>query len=120
VIGTAAVAVSTCIGSMLLEAPTHPSVYVSSAIGCVVAPYTAIQQEKITQVEALSQTNERLTEEVQELQEENVRLQTQVNDLEQSVHQYVYYKHNVHLHSCTMYDIYILTLVLLLVILYIL
>lgn len=90
VTGTAAVAVSTCIGSMLLEAPTQPSVYVSSAIGCLVAPYTAIQQEKITQVEALTETNERLTSQLKELHDENARLQTQVHDLEQSVVQYVH------------------------------
>jgi hypothetical protein len=89
VTGTAAVAVSTCIGSMLLEAQ-QPSVYVSSAIGCLVAPYTAVQQEKITQVEALTETNERLTNQVQELHDENTRLQTQVHDLEQSLVQYVH------------------------------
>jgi hypothetical protein len=99
VTGTAVIAVSTCIGSMLLEAPVHPSVYVSSAIGCIVAPYSAIQQEKITQVEALSQTNERLTTEAQELHEENIRLQTQVNDLEQSV---------VQLRSYTIYSVHTL------------
>jgi demethoxyubiquinone hydroxylase (CLK1/Coq7/Cat5 family) len=83
VAGTAAVAFSTSIAAMLLE--HNPSVYVSGGIGCVVAPYAAIQQEKITQVEALKQTNERLTEEVQQLQDENVRLQNAANELESSV-----------------------------------
>jgi hypothetical protein len=84
VAGAAAVGFSTSIAAMLLE-HNNPSVYVSGGIGCVVAPYAAIQQEKITQVEALKQTNERLTDEVQQLQDENVRLQAAAKDLESSV-----------------------------------
>jgi len=72
---------------MCLE--TNPAVYVSGVVGAGVAPYAAMQQEKITQVEALSQTNERLESEVTQLQHENERLSTQVNNLESSVLQYV-------------------------------
>jgi chromosome segregation ATPase len=45
----------------------------------------AIQQTKLTQVEALRQTNERMGEEVDQLKVENVRLQTSVTSLETSV-----------------------------------
>ena len=79
----AAVAFSTSIAAMCLE--SNPAVYVSGVVGAAVAPYAAIQQEKITQVEALKQTNERLESEVTQLQHENERLSTQVNDLESSV-----------------------------------
>lgn len=45
----------------------------------------AMQQTKLTQVEALKQTNERISDEVAQLQKENVRLQTQVAAMEESV-----------------------------------
>jgi uncharacterized protein YoxC len=83
VAGASAVAFSTSIAAMCLE--SNPSVYVSGVVGAVVAPYATIQQEKITQCEALEQTNERLESEVQQLQHENERLSTQVNQLESSV-----------------------------------
>lgn len=89
VAGASAVAFSTSIAAMCLE--SNPSVYVSGVVGAVVAPYATIQQEKITQCEALEQTNERLESEVQQLQHENERLSTQVNQLESSVLQYVLY-----------------------------
>lgn len=87
VAGAAAVAFSTSIAAMVME--SNPAVYVSGAVGTCVAPYAAMQQEKITQVEALKQTNERLESEVQQLQHENERLSNQVNELESSVLQYV-------------------------------
>jgi hypothetical protein len=89
VAGASAVAFSTSIAAMCLE--SNPSVYVSGVVGAAVAPYATIQQEKITQCEALEQTNERLESEVQQLQHENERLSTQVNQLESSVLQYVLY-----------------------------
>jgi cell division protein FtsB len=70
---------------MLVE--SNPSVYVSGIIGMAMAPYAVIQQQKLTQCEALKQTNERLGEEVTILKEENVRLQSTVQDLETSVMQ---------------------------------
>ena len=75
--------VSTSVAAMLVE--SNPSVYVSGAIGAAVAPYAALQQQKLTEVEALKQTNQRLDEEVSQLKYENERLQTQVNELESSV-----------------------------------
>ena len=43
--------------SMLIE--SNPLVYISGTIGAAIAPYAAIQQQKITQVDALAETNER-------------------------------------------------------------
>jgi len=63
----------------------HPSVYVSGTVGAVVAPLSYIQQEKITETEALKETNERLTMEVDNLHAENERLSSTVNELESSV-----------------------------------
>jgi uncharacterized protein YlxW (UPF0749 family) len=45
----------------------------------------AFQQQKITDVQALSETNKRVQEEVQQLQHENGKLQAQVEDLAKSV-----------------------------------
>ena len=42
---------------MLIE--SNPLVYISGTIGAAIAPYAAIQQQKITQVDALAETNER-------------------------------------------------------------
>ena len=88
VAGASAVAFTTSIAAMCLE--SNPVVYVSGVVGAAVAPYATMQQEKITQCEALEQTNERLESEVQQLQHENERLSTQVNQLESSVLQYVH------------------------------
>lgn len=81
--GAALVGLTTSVAAMAIE--SNPAVYVSGAIGSVVAPMAAMQQTKLTQVEALKQTNERISEEVGQLQKENVRLQTQVAAMEESV-----------------------------------
>ena len=43
--------------SMLVE--SNPLVYISGTIGAAISPYAAIQQQKITEVEALAETNDR-------------------------------------------------------------
>lgn len=73
------------VASMLVE--TNPLVYGSGIVGCGVAPLAAIQQEKLTQCEALRQTNARLTSEVDILKQSNETLQEQVGQLEGSVKQ---------------------------------
>jgi TolA-binding protein len=79
----AVVGLTSSVAAMAVE--SNPVVYVSGAIGAVVAPMAALQQTKLTQVEALRQTNERITSEVAQLKDENERLQTQVASLEESV-----------------------------------
>lgn len=83
VTGAAVVAFGSSVAAMVIE--KHPSVYVSGTIGAGVAPYAAVQQTKLTQVEALKQVNERMSEEVDTLRAENNRLQKNVSDLEGSV-----------------------------------
>jgi hypothetical protein len=75
--------VGTSVAAMMVE--SSPVVYVSGCIGAAVAPYAVIQQQKLTQCEALKQTNERMGEEVTQLKEENLRLQGTVQELETSV-----------------------------------
>mmetsp|Transcript_9717 Transcript_9717/g.16240 ORF Transcript_9717/g.16240 Transcript_9717/m.16240 type:complete len:257 (-) Transcript_9717:40-810(-) len=77
--GTAGVSLATIVLS------TNPIAYGSSIIGLGVGPYAAIQQSKISEVEALRQTNKRLGEEVDILKHENERLQGQIGSLEESV-----------------------------------
>jgi len=81
--GAAFVGLTASVAAMAIE--SNPSVYVSGAIGAIVAPVAAMQQSKLTQVEALNQSNERLSDEVAVLQANNVKLQTQVSKLEASV-----------------------------------
>jgi alanyl-tRNA synthetase len=64
---------------------SHPIVYISGALGAIVAPLTFLQQTKLTQVEALSQVNEKMDVEVNTLKQENSRLANQVTTLESSV-----------------------------------
>jgi hypothetical protein len=59
VAGVSTVSCGTSVAAMFLE--RSPLVYVSGLIGVAVAPYVAIQQQKITHVEALAKTNQRST-----------------------------------------------------------
>ena len=68
---------------MALE--SNPVVYISGAIGAIVSPMAAIQQNKLTQVVALKETNARMRDEVDQLKAENVKLSTHVSSLESSV-----------------------------------
>ena len=69
----------------MLQAAAHPSVYISGLLGVLLAPYAAIQQRKLTEVQALDETNERLESEVNQLAAENERLSAQVKSVESSV-----------------------------------
>mmetsp|Transcript_25854 Transcript_25854/g.43067 ORF Transcript_25854/g.43067 Transcript_25854/m.43067 type:complete len:261 (-) Transcript_25854:51-833(-) len=77
------IGLTTSVAAMAVE--SNPVVYISGAIGSVVAPMAAIQQTKLTQVEALRQTNDRMNQEVDQLKCENGRLTTSVTSLEESV-----------------------------------
>ena len=66
---------------------TQPFVMVSSMLGLVVAPTAAMQQQKLTQVVALDQTNDRMESEVELLEAENARLTAQVQEMEKTVSQ---------------------------------
>lgn len=83
VAGVSAVSFTSSVAGMLIS--PDPLVLVSGTIGCAVAPYVAIQQQKITHVQALAETNKRVEEEVAELKGENEKLQVQVQDLTSTV-----------------------------------
>jgi len=57
VAGVSAVSFGSSAAAMFME--QNPLVYVSGVIGLTVAPYAAIQQQKITHVQALAETNKR-------------------------------------------------------------
>jgi hypothetical protein len=82
---TAGVSFLSSLAALIFEAAAHPVVWVSGVLGAVLAPYAALQQQKLTQVEALHQTNRRMEQEVQQLEAENVRLSQQVREMEESV-----------------------------------
>jgi len=63
----------------------HPIIFVTGVLGLVLSPYAAFQQRKITQVEALKETNEAMEEEVTKLTAENNRLEAQVQKMEETV-----------------------------------
>ena len=71
--------------TLVFQAALHPLVWLSSGLGLVIAPTAAFQQHKLTQVEALAVTNERLAAEVDQLTAENGRLQASVQQMEESV-----------------------------------
>ena len=71
--------------SLVFQAAAHPSVFVSGMLGTLLSPYAAIQQRKLTEVQALEETNERLESEVNQLSAENERLSGQVKEVESSV-----------------------------------
>lgn len=63
--------------------------WISGILGCLLSPYAHLQQQKLTQVEALQQTNTVLEVEVEQLENENRKLKKTVQELEESVLKYV-------------------------------
>jgi len=72
--------------SMIFETTLqHPSIWISNLLGCILSPYAAFQQSKLTQVEALRQTNATLEREVSDLTKINENLKSSVQNLEEHV-----------------------------------
>ena len=69
----------------LIVSMGNPFVYVSGFLGVIVAPYAVFQQNKITQIQALKETNERVEREVNTLSEQNEELHKNVNELRDRV-----------------------------------
>jgi len=80
--GLAVVSFAASITSIIFTA--NPIVYVSGILGAALSPYAAVQQRKITDVDALSQTTERVKEEVEQLKAENLKLEASVKSLKAS------------------------------------
>lgn len=71
--------------NLVFQAALHPLLWISSLLGMFVGVTAPFQQHKLTQVEALAQTNERLSSEVDQLTAENMRLHASVQQMEESV-----------------------------------
>lgn len=82
----AAVNFGLAILTLLFQAAAHPIVWLSGILGLLISPLAAMQQHKLTQVEALAQTNERLQMEVDDLAAQNARLSNTLQQSEESVH----------------------------------
>lgn len=83
VAGMSAVSFGTSAAAMVLY--PHPIVYVSGFIGCTVGPYVAFQQQKITEVRTLKETNVRFQQEIDELEGEVKKTEVQVKELQSTV-----------------------------------
>ena len=69
------IVVVTSLISMMTEysytAIQHPAIVISGCLGLILSPYAKFQQEKLTQVKALEQTNSVLEDELKYLQQQN-------------------------------------------------
>jgi len=79
------VAVIMSLLNLIFQAALNPLIWISSLLGMFVGVAAPFQQHKLTQVEAMAQTNERLSSEVDQLTAENVRLHASVQQMEESV-----------------------------------
>jgi hypothetical protein len=62
----------------------HPAIVISGCLGLVLSPYAKFQQEKLTQVKALEQTNNVLEDELLYLQQQQMEIQKRVEQLNTS------------------------------------
>jgi len=81
--GAAAVAVGTSVVSMLMV--PNPLVLVSGGLGSVLAPFASMQEKKLVDLELMKDLNEKMETQVQTLTEQNNRLEAQKNELEGTV-----------------------------------
>jgi hypothetical protein len=72
--------------SLIVESVSqHPSILISGVLGMLLSPYAAFQQRKISEVEALHQTNVLLEQELTHIKEENAKLSVQVQEVQTTV-----------------------------------
>lgn len=82
--GAAVLSTGTSVATLVIMG-ANPLTLVSGGIGAVIAPYAAMQETKIGDLEALKEINEKLSDEVNQLGAENDRLLKQMKELEESV-----------------------------------
>jgi len=82
--GVAAVATATSLIT-LVTMGGNPLTIASGGIGAILAPYAAMQETKISELEALKEINETMGEEVNILAKENERLVKQMKKFEKSL-----------------------------------
>ena len=77
--------VVTSLISMMAEysatAIQHPAIVVSGCLGLILSPYAKFQQEKLTQVKALEQTNSVLEDELKYLKQQHEEITKHVEDV---------------------------------------
>jgi len=83
VAGLAAVTVGVSIGAMAIA--YNPFVLAVGVFGLLVPPYTALQEQKMTDIKAMEETNKAMEREVANLSYENERLAGENKKLEKSV-----------------------------------
>jgi len=82
--GAAVVATGASVATLIVMG-SNPLTLVSGGIGSLIGPYAAMQETKLTDLEALKSINENLSKEVDKLGSENDRLLQQMKELETSV-----------------------------------
>jgi cell division protein FtsB len=69
----------------LIIAGINPIIYLTAIAGMIIPPYSALQEQKITDCRALKETNMAMTREMENLKYNNGRLKTENDELEVSV-----------------------------------
>jgi len=83
VTGLAAATVATSIGVLVIT--SNPIAMAAGVIGLLVPPYTAFQEQKITDCTAMDKTNKVMANELNNLEHENGRLEIETGELKNSV-----------------------------------
>jgi chromosome segregation ATPase len=60
----------------------HPSIVIAGCLGLFLSPYAIFQQSKLTQVQALEQTNSVLEDELRFLQEQQQKIQSHLQEIQ--------------------------------------
>lgn len=69
----------------LVIAGINPIIYLTAIAGIIIPPYSALQEQKITDCKALKETNLAMEREMANLKYNNNRLKTENDELEASV-----------------------------------
>lgn len=69
----------------LIIAGFNPIIYLTAIAGIIIPPYSALQEQKITDCRALKETNMAMAREMENFKYNNDRLKTENNELEASV-----------------------------------
>jgi len=81
--GLATVTVGVSIAAMVIA--YNPLVIIASVFGLLVPPFTALQEQKMTDIKAMEETNEAMERELANLKHENDRLAGENKELETSI-----------------------------------
>jgi len=82
---TAMATVTTATAMVSMAISANPFVLISGAVGVLVPPYVAFQQQKITDCKEMEKTNAVMDRELNNLKHENERLEVENKKLETSV-----------------------------------